>query len=358
MARIALIGYGYWGPNLARNLASLPGCPLCAVADVRSEVLQDVRALYPNVAVSQDPKGFLEDPTIDGVVLATPPHTHASLAREALYRGKHVLVEKPLAMSVQDAADLVELARQKHRVLMAGFTFLFSPPVNKLREMIDSGHLGRILYLHSARLNLGRVREDVNVLWNLGPHDVSILLYLLGRMPESVSAVGYSYIRPGIADVAFLDFRFPGGVVAHVHLSWMDPCKVRRLTVVGQGKMVVYDDIDVDRQVAVYDAGLVEQSGVNDALHFRTYHEFQLTRRTGDVYIPKIENEEPLRRMCAHFVGCVEGRETCLSDGEFGLRVTEVLEAAQRSMDKDGRREGLASHGMLLRPAKMASVRN
>ncbi len=348
MTKIALIGYGYWGPNLARNLAMLPGSPLCGIADTRADLLSTIQATYPGLAVSRDARSFLEDPTVDGVVLATPAHTHGPLAREALSAGKSVLVEKPLAMSVAEARELIQLAEQSGRVLMAGHTFLFSPPVIKLRELIASGQLGRILYLHGARLNLGRVRTDVDVLWNLGPHDVSILLYLLGAMPESVSAVGYAYLRRDIADVAFLDFRFPDDVSAHVHLSWLDPCKVRRMTVVGVEKMVVYDDTDVDRQIAVFDTGILDRDEmVRERLPFASYHEFQLTRRTSDIYVPKIGTEEPLRNVCAHFVACVEEREKCLSDGKFGLQVTQVLEAAQNSMRHNGQREAIARSTLL-----------
>jgi len=332
VTRVCVIGSGYWGPNLVRNLDSLPGKPLYGVSDLREERLAYIKHVYPHVAVSQDYRTFLDDETVTAAVIATPAHSHFQLAREFLLRGKHTLVEKPLAMTAAQCRELIHIARQNDRVLMVGHTFEYSPAVARLKEMVQSGDLGDIYYIYSNRLNLGQIRQDVNVLWNLAPHDISIILSLLQQEPMVASAKGYSFLQEGIEDVVFLSLDFPGGTGAHIHVSWLDPGKVRRMTVVGSKKMVVYDDTNSEAPLQIYDKGVTRNGIPRDAPAFESFGEFQLLLRAGDVHIPMIPATEPLRDECAHFIDCIANGTRCRSDGLAGLRVVKVLEAAQHSL--------------------------
>jgi len=326
--RVALVGYGYWGPNLARNFHELESADLVWVCDLNTEVLPCVQRRFPTARVTADVEDILASDA-EAVAIATPARTHYGLARAALQAGKHVFVEKPLAMSSAEAQDLIALAEAKGRVLMAGHVFEYNAAVRAVKQLLDQGALGELYYVYSTRVNLGRVQSDINALWSIAPHDISILLYLLDQMPVEVSARGGTYLNGTVEDVVFVDLRFPNGVLAHVHASWLDPSKVRQMTLVGSQRMVVYDDVASEGKVKVYDKGVYrKQAGV--------YGEFQYKVHSGDIHIPRIQLVEPLRVELQHFVECVRSGTTPLTDGHNGLRVVRVLEAAQQSLESAG----------------------
>jgi predicted dehydrogenase len=331
--RVAQIGYGYWGPNLARNFYQLPAAELALVVDANEDALIRVRQLYPCRTASA-PAAATDDPTITAVVIATPARTHFELVQQALYAGKHVLVEKPLAMSVAEARILVDLAAAQKRVLMVGHVFEYNPAVRYIKQAMAAGELGDVYYLYSRRVNLGRVQSDVNALWSIAPHDVSIALYLLDQMPEAVSCHGASCLNGVVEDVVFLTLHFAGNVLCHIHVSWLDPGKVREMTVVGSRKMIVYDDVSAEGKVRIYDKGVYRKG---DPI----YGEFQYKLHSGDILIPRIDMQEPLMLECAHFVDCIRQGQRPQTDGENGLRVVTVLEAAQQSLDAGGAKRSL-----------------
>ena len=334
--RVGQIGMGYWGPNLVRNMMAVRRAQVVAVADLDLARLQEVAQNAHPVAVFHDSRELLSQDDIDAIVIATPAASHARLAEEALRAGKHVLVEKPLATTIEEGKRLVALAEASGRVLMVGHTFVFNCAVQRLKRYVDDGELGEVLYTSSQRLNLGRVRNDVNALWNFAPHDVSILLYLLGKTPIEVTARGFAYLQPDLEDVVFMTLVFPGNVSAHIHISWLDPQKVRRLTVVGNRKMAVYDDLSADCRITLYDRGVDRIPTADSPRDFRNFAEFQLRLRSGDVTIPRLDFVEPLRQECQHFIDCIiEGRQP-LTDGAHGLAVVKVLAAAQQSIHGRG----------------------
>jgi predicted dehydrogenase len=328
--RTAVIGCGYWGPHLVRNLHEIPEAELLAVSDLRPERLDYIGSRYPGLRLFTDYRELLAT-DVDAVVVASPIHTHYALAREALLAGKHVLVEKPLATNVAEATDLVMLARRQRRVLMAGHTFVYNPAVRELRRLVQEGDLGRIYYGDAARLNLGLFQRHTNVLWDLGPHDISILMHVLGQDPVMVSARGSTCVQADVHDVCYLEIQFSGGPSAHVHVSWLDPDKVRRLTLVGDRRMAVFDDVSAASKLRIYDRGV--ELPVTD-----NYGEFQLAYRHGEIVIPYIAWREPLRLECEHFVDCIRSGSQPLSDGEQGLAVVATLEAAERSLRNGGLR--------------------
>lgn len=334
--RIGQIGLGYWGPNLLRNLQTAVQARVVAVAELDAGRLGEVARQYPAVAATQDHRTLLARADVDAVVIATPAATHAQLVGEALAAGKHVLVEKPLAMRVEDAERLVALAERTGRVLMVGHTFVYNAAVRRLKEYVDDGQLGDVFYLYSQRLNLGRIRDDVNALWNFAPHDVAILLHLLGHAPAEVAARGFAYLRAGVEDVVFMTLAFPNNISAHVHISWLDPHKVRRMTVVGSRKMAVYDDLSTDARITLYDRGVDRIPTADSPRDFKSFADFQLRLRSGDVTIPALRFPEPLQVECQHFVDCIAHRERPLTDGRHGLTVVKVLAAAQESMRRQG----------------------
>jgi predicted dehydrogenase len=325
--RIGLVGYGYWGPNLARNFHALADAHLVAVADADAKRLDEPARLYA-ARTCTDYRELLADPTLDAIAVSTPARTHFEIAHAALERGKHVLIEKPLAMSSEEARRLIALAEQNKRVLMVGHTFEHNPAVWKIRELIEQRAIGDVYYIYANRVNLGRVQRDINALWSIAPHDISILLYVLGAMPLEVSARGATYLNENVEDVVFVTLTFPNKVLAHVHASWLDPSKVRQMTIVGSEKMIVYDDVDTEARLRIYDKGVYKRGA--------DYGEFQLKIHSGDINIPKIDMSEPLRNECAHFVDCVREGKRPRTDGENGLRVVRVLEAAQESLAKNG----------------------
>ena len=337
MINVAVIGCGYWGPNLVRNFANLSAARLHTICDLREESLSKVHRNFPMARATQAYREDLGDGEIDAVALATPAATHFELAREILQSGRHVLVEKPLAMRVAECEELIEIAEQQGKILMVGHTFEYNAAVRKLKELVDSGELGDVYYAYSARLNLGQVRPDINALWNLAPHDVSILSYVLDREPVQVMTKGVSYIQDGIEDVFFMVLDFPDGIAAHVHGSWLDPNKVRRTTVVGSEKMVVYDDVSREAKIQIYDKGVTRRSLPGPMGEYDTFGKFQLITRAGDIHIPKIDFVEPLKLECTDFVDCISNGGWPLADGYDGLRVVKVLEAAQRSLASGGK---------------------
>ena len=328
--RVGVIGCGHWGPHLIRNLNDMPEVDLVGVAEERQDRLRYVRRTFPTVSPFSDHRQLLAS-DVDAVVIATPIQTHFQLVKEALLAGKHVLVEKPLACSPADAAELVDLARRCERVLMVGDVFLYNPAVRELRRLVQQGELGRIYYADAARLNLGLFQPQANVVWDLAPHDIAILMYVLGKAPQMVSARGSSYVHTGVHDVCYLELLFSGGATGHVHVSWLDPDKVRRLTLVGDRRMAVYDDVSTGAKLRVYDSGVEYPTTDN-------YGEFELAYRHGQIVIPYIRWREPLRVECEHFVRCVRTAARPLSDGEHGLAVVAVLDAAERSLQSGGMR--------------------
>jgi predicted dehydrogenase len=330
--RVGVAGLGYWGPNLARNFAAIPGCELSWCCDASQDAHERWRASFPSARFTTELDDLLADPQLDAVVLATPVPTHGPLAERVLGAGKHCFVEKPLAASVAEAERAVAAAERAGRLLMVGHLLEYHPGVAKLKEIAASGELGDIHYVYSNRLNLGKLRADENALWSLGAHDVSVLLHLADEEPYELDARGESYMRQGIEDVVFGFMRFPSGLAAHLHLSWLDPHKERRFTVVGSRKMATFDDMDIERKVTVYDKGFDESSG--------SYGEY--ITRSGDIYSPRIANREPLRLECEHFVECLREGRTPRSDGAAGLRVVRVLEGLQRALDASRRVQGAA----------------
>ncbi|MCA9751393.1 MAG: Gfo/Idh/MocA family oxidoreductase [Gemmatimonadetes bacterium] len=328
---LAVVGTGYWGPNLVRNAAGAPGANLTAICDLDADRLARIGRLYPGTRQTRDFAEVLTAEDVQAIVIATPAASHHDLAKRAMEAGKDVLVEKPLALTVEECRDLVAVAKATNRVLMTGHTFLFNAAVAMIKDRVDSGEIGELLYVYSSRVNLGRVRQDVNALWNVAPHDISIVNHVLGEEPIRVTATGRAYLQPGIEDVAFAVFEYPGGALAHVHSSWLDPSKVRKTTFVGTQKMIVYDDIESEGKVKIYDKG-VRRTGPETE-----YGEFQLRLHSGDIYIPKITFTEPLAEEIGHFVRCCRDRSRPISDGRNGLVVVAALEAAQRSMREHGR---------------------
>lgn len=335
MINIGIIGCGYWGPNLLRNFLALPNCQVDFIAERDPSRLQYLQDKFPSIKTTQNYQELFHH-SIDAVVIATQPSTHFQLAKEALEQNKHVLVEKPLAMNVSEAKELIRLASRHKRKIMVGHTFEYNAAVRALKSYVQNGTIGRPYYLYSQRLNFGIVRQDINALWNLAPHDISIILYLLETMPTHVSAKGISFLQKGIEDVVFMVMHFPKDVIAHVHVSWLDPNKVRQMTLVGSDKMIVYDD-GGESKIKIFDKGIKRQNIKESLGRYDDFGKFQSIKSAGDVSIPKIDFGEPLQTECAHFIDCIEGNKSVLTDGQNGLRVVHILEAASRSMELNGK---------------------
>jgi predicted dehydrogenase len=328
---VAVVGLGYWGPNWVRNFQQGQFAKRIVACDLDETRRAHVSQLYSDLETTSRFEDILSDPDIEGIVVATPVSTHYSMARRALEANKSVLVEKPLATSSQEAEELSKLARERKKILMVGHTFEYSAPVLKMREIIASGELGDVFYVSSVRANLGLFQRDVNVTWDLATHDISIILSLMGgRMPEAVSCQGESHYGNGVEDVAMLTLRFERNIIAFVHVSWLDPDKIRRTTVVGSRKMLVYDDLATQEKIRIYDKGVTAQK------YYDTFGDFQFSYRYGDIKIPRIEEREPLRCECEHFVKCIRTGATPTTDGANGLRVVSVLEAANYSLRRGG----------------------
>lgn len=328
--KCAVVGCGYWGPNLIRNLQELPSAELAILCDRDEARLKTMLARCPGAKGTSRFEDVLEDATIEAVILATPAETHASMVDAALRAGKNTFVEKPLALTRADCYDLIETAKETGRTLMVGHTFLYNDAVQHLRGMIEENELGDVCYVHARRLNLGKIRRDCNAMWNLAPHDVSIILHLFQERPHRVMARGYNFLGQKMQDYVTMTLEFPSGKVGFIDVSWLSPHKVRDVTVVGSTKMALYDDVSPDAKITVYDKGV--ESGAESG----NFGEFQLKLRFGDVHIPHIRMREPLNVELGHFVECCQTGKTPISDGKNGLDVVEVLEAAQKSLEQDG----------------------
>ena len=331
MTSIAVIGCGAWGPNHIRVFTELPGARVAAAVDVAEEPLARVRQLNPDVRCERDYRSVLADEEIDAVVVATPTLAHHELVREALLAGKHVLCEKPLCARPVDADELVRLAEEMGRVLMVGHVFLFNGGIVKVKELIDAGELGAILYLSASRTNLGPIRRDVNAAFDLASHDIAIFNWLLDAQPQLVSAFGGAFLQPGIEDVTFVSMRYPGGVVASMRSSWLDPKKVRQLTVVGTRRMLTWDDLEISTPIAVYDKGASANGKYSDFDEF-----LHLSMWDGDVRLPKIQLGESLKLQASMFLEYLASGRVERSDGAFGAGVVRVLDAIQQSLQADG----------------------
>jgi len=329
MVTVAVIGVGGWGKNLARNYHEIPDCRLKYICDLDPEKLARLSQQLPGTNATSDLEAVLDDYEVQAVVIATPGPTHYALCKRALEHGKDVYVEKPFVLQVEHAEDLIEIARRQQRVLMVGHLLEYHPVINQLRELIQNNELGDIYYIYTQRLNLGTVRRDENALWNFAPHDISAILYLLNREPTDVCARGQSYLQRGVEDVVFMTLNFADKSMAHVHVSWLDPHKVRKLIIVGSRKMAVFDDVEGTEKLRIYDKGAAQNADYNS---FAEY----VSLRFGDVLIPYVKVAEPLRLECQHFLECVRTRQQPRSDGHDGRRVTKVLDAAQRSLRMNG----------------------
>jgi predicted dehydrogenase len=325
MLNIAQIGVGYWGPNLLRNLVANKRCRVSMVADLSSERRDYVQRLYPAVRVTDNVDELLKDGEMDAVIVATPVATHFDLAMQALSSGKHILVEKPLATTVEEVEQMGELAKQKNLIVMAGHTFLFNAAVRYVKKMIDSGELGEIRYIYSQRLNLGRIRSDVDALWNFAPHDISIIQYWLNDVtPLSVVKRGLDYIQRNIDDVVFVNIIYPNRIMANIHVSWLDPHRVRSMTVVGSKKMVVYDDI-AENKIAIFDKGIDRMAVLGQNMDFDDPRFQNFNHRSGDVLMPRIDFQEPLKVEIEHFLDCIEKGTKCITGIEHARKVVEIL---------------------------------
>jgi predicted dehydrogenase len=328
--KVGVVGCGYWGPNLVRNFRSLPDCHLKMMCDINHERLKYFKPLYPEVQRSMDYDHMLNGANLDAVVIATAVKFHYPMAKASLLAGKHTFIEKPMAGSSEHCEELVEIAKNKGLVLMAGHTFLYSPVVRKIKEIIDRGDIGEIRYISARRLNLGIYQKDINVAWDLAPHDISIILSIMGEQPVSVNCRGSAHITPGIEDVTTMCLTFPKQRSAIIHSSWLDPRKVREMTIVGSKRMIVYDDVAPLEKVRIFDAR------VERAPHYDTFAEFQYAYHYGDMYVPYIKQEEPLKAECQHFLDCIRHGKTPITDGQQGLALVRILEASSESLKRGG----------------------
>ena len=333
MINIGVIGCGYWGPNLVRNFYTLSESRVLKVCDLNKDRLLHMKSLYPEVEITAKYEEVLNDENIDAVCIATPTPTHFKLAKKALLAGKHILTEKPLTDSSKNAKELIKIANKKKLTLMVGHTFLYTPAVNKIKKILAQAKLGRIYYINMERLNLGLFQKDINVVWDLAPHDISILRYITNKCPISVSAYAKANVYKPVEDMAMITLKYPGDFMAHMRISWIDPHKVRQIVIVGSKKMLVYDDIKPTDKITIYD------KGVKAPKHYDSFEEFKFAYRYGDVTIPPIEDVEPLKLECLHFLSCIENKKRPISDGENGLWVIKIVEAIQASIKNDARWE-------------------
>ena len=325
--KIGVIGYGYWGPNVVRNFYNNSSADVISVCDLNPKCLQRVRQMYPSIAVTRDPNEVLTSPDVDAVAIVTPTSSHFPLARKALQNGKHVFVEKPFTSNVYEAEELIEIASRKNLLVMVDHTFLFNSAVRKIRDLIDSGILGNLYYYDSTRINLGIFQHDANVVWDLAPHDLSIIDYLIPDGPEAIVAAGEKHVN-GTEDVAFITMYFPGKVMAHLNVNWLSPVKVRTTLIGGEKRMLMWNDLDADEKIKIYDRGVQRSSGNS--------YDLRVSYRAGDLWVPRIEQVEALTVEAQYFVDCVFNGETPINDGHAGLRVVQMLEAIDQSMSEKG----------------------
>jgi len=330
MLKISQLGCGYWGPNLVRNFSKIKAIDRLVVCDTNENLLEKAKSEFPSIEISVSADSVINDSSIDAVVIALPAMMHYEYAKKSLLANKHILVEKPISMKSTEAEELIQIGKDRNRVIMVGHTFIYNQAVRQVKQYIDSGELGDIYYIFSQRLNLGRVRQDVNAMWNLAPHDISIILYWLNEEPSNVLAKGVSFLQEGIEDLVFMHMDFPSGKSAHIHVSWLDPNKTRKMVVVGSKKMLIYDDVSTDAKIIIHDKG-IDKTLQDDLKHeIYSYALFHLKNRLGDINIPKINFDEPLKLECRHFIDCIQNNKHPLTSGENGLQVVRILEKAQK----------------------------
>ena len=346
--KVGVVGCGYWGPNLIRNFRTLPDCDLKVMCDLKPDRLKHLNVLYPEVEATPDFKHMLNGIGLDAVVIATAVKSHFLMAKTSLAAGKHVFIEKPMASSSAECEELVELAKKKGRILMAGHTFLYAPAVRKIKQIVDSGDIGEIRYICARRLNLGLFQKDINVAWDLAPHDISIIQHVMGELPISVNCRGSANITPGIEDVTTMTLSFTKQRSAIIHSSWLDPRKVREMTIVGSKRMIVYDDVAPLEKIRIFDAR------VETPPHYDTFAEFQYAYHYGDMYAPYIKQEEPLKTECQHFLDCIRNGTSPLTDGRQGLELVRILEASSESLRRGGASVNLTEP---IEPVATASAR-
>jgi predicted dehydrogenase len=327
---VGVIGFGYWGPNLVRNFRSLPDCRLKTVCELSDERLAHLRSLYPDVGCEKDFDRMLHDPEIDAIVVATGVKYHFPMAKAALLAGKHTLIEKPMARSVAECEELIALAQEKGLILMVGHTFLYSAAVRKIKEIVDHHDIGDIRYISARRLNLGLFHKDINVTWDLAPHDISIILYIMREHPLNVNCRGAAHVTPGVEDVTAMNLQFSNEKSAIIHSSWLDPRKVREMTIVGSKRMIVYDDVAFQEKIKIFDVR------VDSPPHYDTLAEFHYAYHYGDMYSPYVKPDEPLKTECQHFLECIKIGSVPLTSGQNGLEVVQILEMASRSVKQGG----------------------
>lgn len=330
--KIGVVGCGYWGPNLIRNFRSLPDCKLKTMCDTSEHRLKHLRTLYPEVEGLADYDSMLDGTDLDAVVIATSVKLHYPMAKASLLAGKHTFIEKPMARSSHECEELIEIAHKKGLVLMIGHTFLFSQAVKKIKEIVEHGDIGEIRYICARRLNLGLFQRDINVAWDLAPHDISIILHIMGEAPIGINCQGTAHITPGVEDVTVMNLLFHRERSAIIHSSWLDPRKIREITIVGSKKMVVYNDVEQQEKIKVYDAR------VDKPPHYDTFAEFHYAYHYGDVYAPYVKQEEPLKAECQHFLDCIRHGSSPLTSGKRGLELVRILEASSESLKKGGAR--------------------
>lgn len=330
MIRMALVGCGHWGSNYLRVLQFMEGAEVVSVYDRDGGPLKKITKQYPNLEIVKDFSSLLKNPQIDALIIATPASTHYPLVKESLAAQKHVLVEKPLALSIPEAEELVQAADRSRRILMVGHTFLYNPAIRKMREYIERGALGTIYYLQATRTHLGLIRDDVSSVWDLAPHDVSIFSYLLNRVPTRVSAVGASHLKRNLQDVAFVNLFYDGNILGNIHISWVDSNKLRQVAVIGSKARILFDDLNPLERLRIF------EKGVSIDKPYDTFGEFQLLLRDGDILSPKVEPEEPLRNVCLDFVRSIQTGKRPLADGKNGLEVVRAMCAIHRSMEREG----------------------
>ncbi|MFH1459882.1 MAG: Gfo/Idh/MocA family oxidoreductase [Candidatus Omnitrophota bacterium] len=327
--KIGLIGYGYWGPNFARIITESDECSLKYCADISEKSLNRVKSKYSSVITIYDYQQILEDKEVNAVVIVTPTKTHYKIAKECLQAKKHVFLEKPLTYEVEEAKELIQLAKKNNVVLMVGHVFLFNPAVRYIKELIDNGEVGQLRHLHFQRRNLGPIRKDVNVLWDLAPHDISMALYFIGSLPVSVVSSGQSYLQKEIHDVVSASIKFPNNVMVNVILSWIDPVKIRDIAIVGDKKMILFDDVNQSEKIKIFNKNANIIKDTQDV----SFGEYQISLHSGDIFIPSIANREPLKEEFSHFIECVNNNKKPITDGKNGLEVVKILAAIQESLE-------------------------
>ena len=335
MIRMGVIGYGYWGPNIVRNLRGVDGCEVATVCDRSPGALTRVAQAYPEVATTRDASELMTSPKIDAVAIVTPVHTHFPLAKSALQHGKHVFIEKPFTATTAQAEELIELAARRNLTIMVDHTFLFTGAVRKIRQLMDEGVLGDIYYYDSTRVNLGLFQHDVSVVWDLAPHDLSIMDFLIRGKPEAVIATGETHLN-GLVDVAYITVYFPGNTIAHINVNWLSPVKIRTTLIGGEKRMLVWNDLEADEKLKIYDKG-VAVNGNGHGNGKQGLYELLVSYRSGDMWAPRVEQTEALKVELSYFIDCVRTTQTPINDGVAGLRVVQLLEAADRSLKERGR---------------------